>query len=134
MAITVKKKKLTVKTVRAKSAAAEGSEDSAGAESAASAAPAGAAARAAPSAPGVKPASYTLAGVFAIITVCMFIALIILQVLEWTFYQDAFPRPMMPGTGAAAGAAYTPPAGDAVTPIEPLTGETPAAEPEELGN
>ncbi len=105
MGITVKKKKLTVKTLKAQAPdAAEASEkpaetdaapDAAAPPAEATAAPAAAiptAAQPAAAAPAVKPASYVLAGTLAIIATVMFIALIIFQFMEWNFFNDAFPR------------------------------------------
>lgn len=51
--------------------------------------------------PAVKPTSYMLAGILAIIAVVMFITLIILQSFEWDFFSDAFPRPQPPGAAPA---------------------------------
>jgi len=114
MAITVKKKKLTVKTIKAKKTPDGGpppvdGEAAAPIEGAEPAAPeqvaAEVAAVAAPAAASVtKPASYTLAGIFAIITFLFFTSLIVLQYMEWTFFMDAFPKPNM----AIQGTSYTP--------------------------
>lgn len=120
--ITVKKKKLTVKTVRAKpddAAAAEKTDDTPdlppGAEpvskataadpaAAETAAPEAATPAAAPvaAAPVAKPASYVLAGTLAIIAVIMFVALIIIQFMEWDFFKDAFPRQQDPMTAPSS--------------------------------
>lgn len=139
MAITVKKK-LTVKTVKARAPGELGAEQPAeGAEPTAEGAPAAdtavpEAAAAAPVAavaagPRGKPASYTFAGICAIFAVIFFIALLILQAMEWDFYQGAFPVP-------GAGASYTPPAAPvqaipapAVDTAKPAVDAPKAAEP-----
>ncbi|MDI6774649.1 MAG: hypothetical protein QME60_04540 [Verrucomicrobiota bacterium] len=118
MAITVKKK-LTVRTVKvmatdepgvepAAEGAAPGTDEIAPAsEEAAQAVEAALSAVAAPVAvagPVGKPASYLVAGIFGIVAVLCFIALLIIQWLEWDFYQGAFP------VGApAAGSGFAPP-------------------------
>ncbi len=130
MGITVKKKKLTVKTLRAQpgeSAASDESESKSGTSEIPTAKPPSAEAEiptAAPpvaaAAPTVKPASYTLAGTLAIIAVIMFITLIVLQSLEWNFFNDAFPRPLQPGAA---------PAPSSYAPASPTDMETLAPQP-----
>ena len=134
MTITVKKKKLTVKTVKAKAGDLDAPVEAAGA-------PAAAAPTAAAAAPPVKQTSYTLAGIFAIIAFLLFTALLILQGMEFAFYKDAIPRPLSPGMAAPPPAYSTDPAGPPTAPAEApaeLSGEntttvdaeaeTPAAE------
>ena len=99
MAKTVKKKKLTVKTVKGapstnaelQSAIDQGeTATQAGADPAAPATQATLAPQAAV-AQG-KPASYTLAGILAIVGTVFWIALILLQVMEWDHLSAAFPQ------------------------------------------
>jgi len=58
-------------------------------------APAVAAVRANPAQKPIKQASYTFAGVCAILVFLMFVAVLTLQILEWKYYEDppknAFP-------------------------------------------
>lgn len=131
MAITVKKK-LTVKTVKAK-APGEAPEAATSPEGAPVAAAVPAAPAAVPVAmPGGKPASYTLAGVLALISLLFFMALIALQYMEWDFYQGAFPvistTPGM-GTPVMPGETPTP---LSTTPAGDLPSTTPATAPEGL--
>ena len=130
MAVTVKKKKLTVKTVRAKktpAGEAPPADATTPVEGAGQAPDAAAAEVATPpadaAAPAAKPASYTFAGVLAIIMFLSFTALIILQYMEWDFFRDAFPKPNMAIPGAPA--VYTPTAVPEAAPIEEVT-DTPA--------
>jgi len=99
MAVTVKtvkkKKPLSLKKGGgpADGEAPEGAEGAEGAPAGA-AAPAVAAGPSAPT-PPVKKASYTFAGICAILIFLMFAAVLTLQILEWKFYHDppknAFP-------------------------------------------
>ncbi len=104
MAITIKKK-LTVKTVKAKPSSVL--PDAAPAEAtpqvAASPVESAAAVPAVVAAPIGKPASYVFAGICAILATICFLALLLLQWLEWDFYQGAFPvGSPAPGSGLAA--------------------------------
>jgi hypothetical protein len=110
MGITVKKKKLTVKTVRAQAhddeagaVTADPSQTAETPEMAAAPVAAPVAAVAAPT-PTAKPASYVLAGTLAIIAFLFFTTVIILQVVEWNYHSEAFPHPveLVPTAGAGA--------------------------------
>ena len=94
--ITVKKKKLTIKSKAPKAAAvpvADGGE---------AAAPEGGPGAVNPfdKTPAVavgKPPSYVFVGVLAILATLMFIAILVLQWTEFSFLQSAFPRPIQTG-------------------------------------
>jgi hypothetical protein len=139
MGITIKKK-ITVKTIRGGGVPGDGGESVEGA-----AAPAAGADMAdgsgalmtgpvvqAPvySGPVRKPASYTTAGVFAIITTIIFIILITLQYFEWDTYTGCFPQT---GPGGIAARPMEPVATEVALPIPapaPMPGMTPAAKEE----
>jgi len=92
---TVKKKPLSLKKAGSELAEGAGGVDSAEGQ-VAGAAPVVMAGRPAPGKPVavVKPASYTFAGVCAILEFIMFAAILTLQIIEWKFYlepKSAFP-------------------------------------------
>ena len=128
MGITIKKK-LTVRTIKA-DAAPDASVEGAPADGAvlpdaaaqippAEGAPQLAAAPAYAAPTGVKPASYTMAGVFGIIAVIFFIVLVVLQALEWNTFTGCFPedRPGAPVMSVPAPAAPVVP--EAAPPAAP---------------
>lgn len=95
MAITIKKKKATVKTVKSKAKmAAEGQPTSEQGQDGPPPPPEVQAQQTAPPAGPVKVdgKAYTVAVVFALLAIVMFIALIALQSLELSFYYQ--PRPV----------------------------------------
>ena len=119
MAITIKKKRMTVKTVKAKGQLPPD------ADAETTAAPEEAAAPlAAPPQPVGRPRKdgkiYTLSVIFAIIAILMFIGLVTLQALELSFYYQ--PRPvfirMNAPPGGAAPAPYRPPPETSTTDAE----------------
>ncbi len=91
---TVKKKPLSLKKAPAPSDGAEGAEGQPADGAAGAAAAPAAAAGKKPAAP-IKKASYTFAGICAILVFLMFSAILTLQILEWKFYaappKNAFP-------------------------------------------
>ena len=84
--ITIKRKKLTIKSNAVKSATPV-------VAGGAAAAPAAAAVAAVP----VKQPSYTFYAIIGLFAMFMFIAIIALQWTEWTFLQPAFPHPIQTG-------------------------------------
>jgi len=143
--ITVKKKsKLTFKT-EASPETAVGEDEAAAAEGAS-----GAPVITRYSQP--EGASYTFAGVCALITLAIFLAILVLQFIEFDFYKDAFPMEMGVGmvapsssTTESAAPAVTPapaaapaseaaPAAVAEPAATPAGGTPPAAAPAEGGN
>ena len=106
MAITVKKKKMTVKTVKAKGQIPDAAEAEVEpeAEAEADVAPIPAAPPQRAGRPRVDGKAYTVSVVFAIIAILMFIGLITIQALELSYYYQ--PRPVFirlnaPGGGIA---------------------------------
>ncbi len=90
MAITVKRKKLTVKTIKAKIQPETPEVSEAAPEAAAPAAAQAAAPVAAVPAQASGP-SYTWAGILALIAVLVCIALLLFQYLEWRHYHNIYP-------------------------------------------
>ncbi len=97
--ITIKKKKLTVKSKAAQTVATAPSAEATEAPTA-EATPMEAAApvEAAPvAATPAKQPSYTFFAILAIITLLMFIGIAAIQWTEWSYLQPAFPHPIQTG-------------------------------------
>jgi hypothetical protein len=89
--ITIKRKKLKIKSNAVKSATPV---------------VAGGAA-VAPAAEAVKQPSYTFYAIIGLFAMLMFIGIIALQWTEWTFLQPAFPHPIQTGAVATPAPAVT---------------------------
>ena len=119
MAITVKKKKMTVKTVRAK-----GQAPASDTEVPEEMAPAPAAPPQRVGRPRVDGRVYTFSVVIAIISILMFIGLITIQALELHFYYQ--PRPVFLRQSVPGGGVSTAPATEPEPEPEPEVEEAPA--------
>ncbi|MBT3194445.1 MAG: hypothetical protein HN341_18010 [Verrucomicrobia bacterium] len=96
--ITVKKKKLTIKSKTVKKAApADAGGEGAAADAGDHPGPFAAQAATAAAAPIVKQPSYMLFAILALLTTLMFIGIIVVQWTEWSYLKSAFPRPIQAG-------------------------------------